>query len=295
MNNKVMVAALGAILVGLVALVVWMMNESTVEPVIAEELSLRVDGLPGVPEGEAVAVRIATDGRVFLADGNRELTGEDRMRVLESAASAGDARASRILKGITRALTAEKKAAARRVSPLAERRRGRSAADDAGAGGTSSSGGASSSGGESGGDLSSEGVAEQIPEEPVVDLTPVNDYSEAIADVIALANDDVAVDATIAAEFKAEFDRMTPEQRTEHVHEILNLFDDSYLPVLKAIAVDASEPAETLEKVVYDLGNRDWDKVRPIMQEIANRSGHPEAAAAKEWLADHPASAEGAK
>lgn len=154
-----------------------------------------------------------------------------------------------------------------------------------------------------GGDASADGSSpltpEQIDAEVAAQLaeleqrqpqTAVDNFSQSVQDVTEMWRDaDVEITADIAKEFKAEFDKMSADEKVENVHEALNRFDDNYLECLKAIATDASEPAEVLEKTVYDLGNRDWDKVRPIFEEIAANPQHGQNAAAKEWLTDHPA------
>lgn len=130
-------------------------------------------------------------------------------------------------------------------------------------------------------------LAELAEREP---LTSVGNFEQSVQDVTEMWRDaDIEITADIAKEFKAEFDKMSEAEKVENIHEALNRFDDNYLECLKAIVTDASEPAEVLEKTVYDLGNRDWDNVRPIFEEIAANPQHSQNAAAKEWLEDHPA------
>lgn len=106
-----------------------------------------------------------------------------------------------------------------------------------------------------------------------------------------------AVDAIVAAQdagncptseaiaaFKATFDALTDEQKTEHLQEALNLFADESFDCLSVILLDSKEPEDVLQSMLGDLTTRSSEVRDSALRKLAANPSHPLAGDAGELL-----------
>lgn len=106
-----------------------------------------------------------------------------------------------------------------------------------------------------------------------------------------------AVDAIVAAQdagncptseaiaaFKAAFDALTDEQKSECLPEALNLLSDDSIDCLSAILLDTAEPVDVLQSVLNDIATRSTEARNVVLRKLAAKENHPLAEDAKGLL-----------
>jgi len=109
-------------------------------------------------------------------------------------------------------------------------------------------------------------------------------WINAVASVVAAQDAGKRPSAASVASFKAAFDALTDEQKTECLPEALNLFADESVDCLSAILLDSKEPEDLLQSVLGDILARPSEVKDPVLRTLAADSSHPLAGEAGELL-----------
>ena len=109
-------------------------------------------------------------------------------------------------------------------------------------------------------------------------------WTNAIASAVAAQEAGKRPSAEAVAAFKAAFDALSGDQKTENLPEALNLLADESFDCLSAILLDPGEPEDVLQSVLGDLLIRPPEVKDPVLRKLAANVSHPLAEEAEELL-----------
>lgn len=134
-------------------------------------------------------------------------------------------------------------------------------------------------------DTEEDGVEENVQEGETEEEIRIAAWDAAV-DRYYKAGVDYVPTAAEVRQFKTVFDRLTDEEKLEHIPEAQNLLSDNAFACLEAILMDVKEPEDVLSSIYHDLLNRPEELKNPILRKIAAEKDHPLAEEVKELLSD---------